>query len=317
MVALAMANSPGESATSVCLLVERPGIDSWIVDGGRFGFRDRGVCPGGPADRFAHDLANSLLGNDPTAATIEFSLIGPTITLNGGPVIAALTGAVDQGQLDDRALPTERTFRWQPGQTLRLSGMSQGARSYLAVGGGIQSPVLLGSRQGLVPLAAHQKLPLSPRPCPLRRPSETVWHIDHRPIRVLPGPESDDFDFGEFCRSSWHCSSLVNRMGCRLEGNPLERKHTRELLSEPVLPGVIQINHAGLPMILGVQCQTIGGYPRIACVIRADLDRIGQLRPGTPVTFERVDQLQAQRAWQEKKDAELTWLHRLRASPTS
>ncbi len=293
-----------------CLRVDRPGIDTWIVDHGRLGYRDRGVTPGGPADSLAHDLANALLGNQASAATIEFSLIGPLLTLEGGPIFCALTGAIDQAYLEERVLEPERSFRWLPGQTLRLGGMARGARGYLAIAGGIHTPLLLGSRQGQCPLAANQTLPVLAQNAPLRRAAQPIWKLPAGPIRVTAGPEFREFEDRAFLETPWKCSSLVNRMGCRLEGPPLARNTKKELLSEPVLPGTIQVNHAGLPMILGVQCQTIGGYPRIACVIRADLDKVGQLRPGDPVILERVELRVARTAWREKQSVEKAWRYR-------
>jgi len=294
------------------LTVLKPGMDTWIIDQGRPGFRDRGVSPGGPSDRFAHDLANALLGNSIDSATLEFTFVGPTLLWEGPPLVAVLTGAIDHGFLDDQTIGPERTFAWRPGQVLRTAGMSQGARAYLGVAGGLQSQEILGSRQTLTPLAAMTRIGVGGAKAPLRRLAQPLWqYLDH-PFRILPGPESNEWDWGAFCQTEWTCGASTNRMGTRFEGKPLLRKGGGEMLSEPVLPGVIQINNAGLPMILGPQCQTIGGYSRLGCVIRADLDRVGQLRPGQKVTFRLVAPPEAEQAWNEKTAREGSWLSRLR-----
>ena len=298
--------------------VVRPGMDTWIIDQGRFGFRDRGVGPGGPADRFSFDLANSLLGNDPHLAMIEFSLIGPTLVCGGEPLVAVFSGAVDFGWITsgDNAppieIPTEKTFLWKPGQTLRTGPMAQGARGYLAVAGGINSPRLLGSHSGFRPVQANGIFPCPGGTAPLRRPTERVWQAPCGTLRVLPGPEANQWPPNALFEQTWKVSQEANRMGIRLEGSPLSRLCKQEMLSEPVLPGTIQVNHAGLPMILGVGAQTIGGYPRIGVVIRADQDAMGQLRPGDSVRFLAVNEREAHLAWEIESARRSPWIDRLR-----
>lgn len=300
------------------LEVLRPGMDTWIVDPGRFGFRDRGVGPGGPADSFSFDLAHALLGNDPGLAMIEFSLIGPVLVCGGAPLVAVVTGAVDSCLLSPGEnappveIPPEKTFMWQPGQTLRTGPMSRGARGYLAVAGGIESPLLLGSRLGFRPVQANEMFPCPGGKAPLRQPSERVWQAPLGTLRVLPGPEANQWPANALFDQTWKISQQANRMGIRLEGYPLKRDCDREMLSEPVLPGTIQINNSGLPMILGVGAQTIGGYPRIGMVIRADLDALGQFRPGDSVRFLPVNEREALLAREFESARRSLWIDRLR-----
>jgi len=298
--------------------VLRPGMDTRIIDPGRLGFRDRGVGPGGPADSFSFDLAHALLGNDPKLAMIEFSLIGPTLVCVGEPLVAVFTGAVDFGLITSGdnthpiEIPTEKTFLWKPGQTLRTGPMSRGARGYLAVAGGIESPLLLGSRLGFRPVQANEMFPCTGGKAPLRQPSERVWQAPLGTLRVLPGPETNQWPSNVLFDQTWKISQQANRMGIRLEGDPLKRDCDREMLSEPVLPGTIQINNSGLPMILGVGAQTIGGYPRIGMVIRADQDAMGQLRPGDLVRFLPVNEQEAHLAREFESARRSLWIDRLR-----
>ncbi len=311
----AMTSDFSEDSRGVSAQIEvvRAGMDSWIVDPGRPGFRDRGVGPGGPADQFSFDLAHGLLNNAPDQAMIEFSLIGPTLTCRGGPLVAVLTGAVEGGSVEGQQIPSEKTFLWQPGQSLRTGSMNRGARGYLAVAGGFAHQPILGSRSGFRSLQTGDLLTGSSLQAPLRRLGERVWQPPLGVLRVLPGPEVDNFDAKNLFDQTWTISHQANRMGIRLEGNPFVRADNREMLSEPVLTGTIQINHAGLPMILGVAAQTIGGYPRIGMVIRADLDDLGQLRPGDTLRFARVDFEEALAALKAKKALRNQLLHRLRA----
>jgi antagonist of KipI len=129
---------------------------------------------------------------------------------------------------------------------------------------------------------------------------------------VLDGPQGEWFD-DRFFQQEYAVSPAGNRMGLRFVGEPLTRR-SGELASEAVAPGAIQITNDGLPVILGVDGQTIGGYPKIAHVIRADLDRLAQLRPGDRIRFIRVNADDAERLARERADSLRSWLARLRAA---
>jgi allophanate hydrolase subunit 2 len=129
-------------------------------------------------------------------------------------------------------------------------------------------------------------------------------------LRALDGPQADWFPDGRFFGSTYTVTPASNRMGLRLAGEPLTRK-PGELVSEPVAPGAVQVTNDGLPVVLGVDGQTIGGYPKVAHVIRADLDRLAQLRPGTAVRFERVTSDAAEAAARERAGWLREWLTRL------
>ena len=132
-------------------------------------------------------------------------------------------------------------------------------------------------------------------------------------LRVLDGPQRDWFAGGGFFAQEYEVSAASNRMGVRLKGAPLARR-PGELVSEAVAPGAVQVTNDGLPVVLGVDGQTIGGYPKIAHVIRADLDRLAQLRPGDRVRFARVTPEEAAAAAGERAAGVKKWLARLRAA---
>ena len=159
--------------------------------------------------------------------------------------------------------------------------------------------MILGSPSALAPIRRDDLLPcatsaLKPRSgnAPAQRNS-TV-------IRVLPGPQANWFVDRQFYEQIYTVAGASDRMGVRLHGTPLSRP-SRELVSEAVAPGAVQITNDGLPVILGVDGQTIGGYPKIAHVIRADLDLVGQLRPGSTIRFEEVTMEQAELTYRDQR----------------
>jgi allophanate hydrolase subunit 2 len=131
------------------------------------------------------------------------------------------------------------------------------------------------------------------------------------PLRALDGPQRDWFADGRFFAQTYEVSVASNRMGLRLKGDPLARR-PGELVSEAVAPGAVQVANDGLPIVLGVDGQTIGGYPKVAHVVRADLDLLAQLRPGDRVRFVRVSLEQAEAAARERTAFLRQWLTRLR-----
>ena len=297
------------------LTVLDPGLYSLIVDLGRPSTRALGVPVGGAADRAALALGNALVGNPPAAAALELALRGPTVRADrrtacvvfGAPFALAVAG---------RPLPTGTTFTLNPGDELRVGGTPAGARGYLCVAGGFDAPLILGSRSGLEPVMAGDVLPCGESATAARSLSAVaaadLLGPDDPALRVLPGPQRDWFPDDAFFRQSFTVTPASNRMGLRLSGEPLA-KRAGELVSEPVAPGAVQVTHDGLPVVLGVDGQTIGGYPKVAHVIRADLDRLAQLRPGDAVRFREVTPDEADAAARDRAAKLAAWLARLRA----
>ncbi|WP_027712721.1 5-oxoprolinase subunit PxpC [Dickeya chrysanthemi] len=295
------------------LKIIRAGLQTTVQDLGRPGWRRLGISQCGALDSPALKLANLLVGNDENAAALEITL-GQLVVTFTTPCWIALSGADCHAALDGKTLWTGWCFAVQRGQTLRLRSPRNGMRSYLAVSGGIAVPDVLGSRStdltagigGLAgrPLAEGDELPLGvPRRLPSRSVGVKQLLFSNR-IRVLPGPEYQEFSEearDDFWRTGWHLSPQSNRMGYRLLGPALKREKQREMMSHGLLPGVIQVPHNGKPIVLMADAQTTGGYPRIGCVIDADLYNMAQLRLGEPVHFVRCSLDEAQRAWQEQQ----------------
>lgn len=278
------------------LTLIRAGLSSSLQDAGRPGWRQYGISLGGALDRPAMHTANLLVGNAPDSAVVEITL-GQFCVEFGRDGWFALTGAGCHARLDGREVWTGWRTVVRKGQRLTLGLPSRGMRSYLAVDGGFALEPVLGSSSTDLQagfggfsgrrLADGDRLPLQParrfkRPVGVR---QLLWG---NRVRALPGPEYQEFSEESqhaFWRSAWRLDPQSNRMGYRLQGNRLERENSRDLLSHGLVPGVVQVPPAGQPFVLLGDAQTTGGYPRIACVIEADLYHLAQLRLGEPLHF--------------------------------
>jgi biotin-dependent carboxylase-like uncharacterized protein len=287
------------------------GTFTLVVDGGRPRTRSLGVPVGGAADPFALAISNALVGNPPDAAALEISLSGPTLR-SDAPVACVLYGAPFEMSSDRQPLIAGATFTLHSGETLHIGGAPRGMRGYFSVQGGIDAPLILGSRTSLAPLKAGERLAC--RSATIRgRSIDREWPPTDC-LRILPGGQSSWFPPGALeQRGEFVVSPSSNRMGLRLQGEPLPVP-AREMVSEPVCPGTVQATRDGQCIILGVDGQTIGGYPRIAHVIRADLDRLGQLRPGDRLSFLTVTPEQAEELNRGRSVELRQWLTRLEVS---
>ena len=285
--------------TRSALCVVKPGLLTTVQDLGRFGYQASGVPVAGPMDTFSHRLANALVGNPPDAAALEITLIGPELEPETDITIA-VTGAEFEVWCEGRLVPMGTASVVNAGQRLRFGKRRQGARAYLAVAGGFETPLVLGSRAthlvsrmgGLEgrALAAGDRLPVTGAAPGAARKSVGLMlpSAGRARVRVMAGPQADWFGpdaMRTLTSVSFRVSPRSNRMGYRLEGPPLPRMHSGELISEPVGMGAIQVPGAGEPILLMADRQTTGGYPRIAHVITADLPLAGQLAPGDFIEF--------------------------------
>jgi antagonist of KipI len=290
------------------LKVRAPGLLTTVQDLGREGFGAIGVSPSGAADAVALRIGNRLVGNEESAAALEMTLLGGTFGFPDGAVIA-LAGSDFGATLDDAPLTPWTSAPVKPGQTLALGATKSGARCYLCVQGGIEVKRFLGSasthllsglggmqgralrKDDVLNIAApkdafrtFRKRSVSARALEKLKPRSS--------LRVTDGPQSDWFTEAakqRFCGGAYRVAEESNRMGIRLEGAALTGTETGEMISEGVSLGAVQITAGGLPIILFVEQQTTGGYPKIANVISADLHSLGQLRPRDEARFERVE----------------------------
>jgi biotin-dependent carboxylase-like uncharacterized protein len=301
------------------------GLATTIQDRGRPDWAHLGVPPSGASDPWSLAVANLLAGNDPAAAAIEMTLIGPTLIARRSTVVG-LAGA-DLGGRAGRGAGTEGRRRLAPGRSHRIEegetvtfpgdGPDRRARAYLALPGGIDVPEVLGSRSTCLaagfggvdgrPLRAGDVLTALDRTedggvgervwpdDPLREP--TMGEVV---LRILPGPAPG---VQELAACRWRVGREADRVGLRLDGPSLPDGIAGEVVSHGLTWGAIQVPPDGRPIVLGADHQTTGGYPVVAIVISADRPVIGQLRPGTEVIFRPVNQTEALAALREQEAA--------------
>jgi antagonist of KipI len=288
--------------------VRAPGLLTTVQDLGREGFGPMGVSPSGAADAVALRVGNRLAGNAEGAPALEMTLLGGTFFFREAAV-AALTGSDFAPALDDRRVETWNSVEILAGQTLQLGPTRAGARCYLCVRGGIDVKLFLGSasthllsglggfegralRKGDVlkvgraieGFRTFRKRNLA------RRALEKL--APRKVLRVTAGPQNDWFSKEAqklFYARTYRVTEESNRMGLRLEGATIASALGGEMISEGVSLGAVQITASGLPIILFVEQQTTGGYPKIANVISADISSLGQLRPRDEIRFELVE----------------------------
>lgn len=287
------------------LTVLAPGLQTLTVNAGRTGLRSVGLPVGGAADRHSFRLAQALVGNHPDQTALEINFAGPTLRSEGRTNFV-IVGAPFAVEIVGRGpVAMGESVAINDGEVLRISGSPFGARAYLAVPGGFGEQTK--------PLVINETLPTSGR-SHSRRSIINEFRISQEPIRVMTGPQFDWFlRPQQFVGMSFQVAPASDRMGLRLRGNERLERKPGELVSEPVAPGAVQVTNDGHPVILGVDGQTIGGYPKIAHVIRADLDRIGQLRPGDTVRFCFVTPKEAEEANREAERLTAEWELRIAA----
>ena len=272
-----------------------------VQDAGRFGFRRFGVSTAGAMDRNSLALANALVGNPWDAAAIELSLAGASFLVCNASALVAICGPGSVLAISGRMVPDCTSALAEAGDTITVGPPRDGVYSYMAVAGEIDANAVLGSRSfhsrtgiGGSALAPGDRLECRTldRP-PMCFPGSVK--SDTLPVRVVPGPQCEAFGdvWPRFLSSPYRISPRSDRMGLRLEGPGLRSSQGHDILSEGVVTGSIQVPGDLMPIVLGRDCQTTGGYPKIATVISADFDRLAQMQPGREVWFEGVSEQEA------------------------
>ncbi len=285
--------------------VQAPGLLTTVQDLGRAGFGPMGVSPSGAADHVSLRIGNRLVGNTEGAAALEMTLLGGSFLFPQGAV-SALTGSDFGATLDGVRVDQCKSIEIGPGQTLSFGPTRSGARCYLCIRGGIAVQLFLGSASTHVlsglggldgrPLRKGDVLNIGPDGGSFRHAAISTQALERlaprKILRVTPGPQSDWFPEPSqrmFYASTYRVSEESNRMGLRLQGDAIPtRSGGGEMTTEGVSLGAIQIPEGGQPIVLFVEQQTTGGYPKIANVISADLASVGQLRPRDEIRFEKV-----------------------------
>ena len=297
------------------LKVRQSGLLTTVQDLGRPGYQQYGVVVGGALDGFAARAVNLCVGNDENAALLEMAQTGPDLLFDRD-VLVAWGGADFAARVNDEPLPRDRAVRIAAGEVVGFGLARSGLRAWLAIAGGIDVPLVMGSRstyrragigghqgrpllagdglklfeaspwarQQLAALAAGKKRAVAwtVRPETMGKPAKPGT------VRALRGPECDWFTKESqqaFFSAEWWATKEADRMGVRLQGPELTLARPREMISSSVNAGVVQVPSAGQPIVLLPSRQSVGGYPRLAAVVTADLGRIAQMRPGDTVRF--------------------------------
>jgi len=308
------------------LRVLAPGALSTVQDAGRRDVARFGVSPSGWCDWYSATAANMLVGNS-DAAVIETTLTGAQFKVHGAARIA-VTGADATLMIDGVNALRWRSHDVADGAVIEIGNSDRGARSYLAIDGGIQVPLVLGSaatdtgagfggHQGR-PLREGDSLPLhDPRAlpsAPVAAAAANLPTLEYAPasipawgaeviLRILPGPHRTALSeraWEAFLGQAYGISSRSTRQGIQLEGDALPLERTTDIISAGAFAGCVQITNAGTPVVLLAEHQTTGGYATVACIIAADTPLAGQARPGDRIRFVVVSPVDGARARTER-----------------
>jgi biotin-dependent carboxylase-like uncharacterized protein len=294
-----------------------PGLATTVQDAGRQGYYHLGMPPSGAMDKFAHEVANALVGNDPSAAALEMTYLGPELKFHEDVTIA-VAGAEIGPTLDGESIEMNRSYEVESGQTLSLDATTDGVRSYLAVSGGVDVPLFMGSRSTYTligiggfegrTLEAGDELPIGEAPNPIsdRSVDESLLpeYGNEGPIRVVMGLcdyRLADEGKAEFLGTTWTVSDEADRIGYRLEGpddfdlRPLFVEREQPFGAGTDITNVVDVGYpvgsiqmAGQPIVLMRDAVTGGGYATVGTVISVDRNRLAQRRTHRSVEFESV-----------------------------
>jgi antagonist of KipI len=307
--------------------VLKGGLLTTVQDLGRLGYQQYGIVVGGALDGFAARVVNLAVGNADNDAVLEMAQTGPDLQFTEDSLIA-WTGGDFEATIGGQPLPRDRAVRVAAGEIISFGVARSGLRAWLAVAGGIDVPLVMGSRTTYrrAGLGGHKGRPLASdddlKTFPASERAKavlaalagsgkraTAWTVRPetmgRPaaagvVRAMPGPEWDwftDHAQRDFFAGHWEATREADRMGVRLQGPALSLVKPREMISSAVNAGVVQVPAVGQPIVLLPSRQSVGGYPRLASVAAVDLGRFTQLRPGAKVRFEKISVAVAQDLW--------------------
>lgn len=291
------------------LRVAAAGPSSTVQDCGRVGYQRYGVSVAGAADPLLHAVANALVGNPSSDGAVEFTMLGDTLIVEGGPVRLAVAGDAALF-VDDQPVPSWTSLRLRDGETLRVGALREGTRGYWAVEGGFALDPVLGSvathsrsRMGGLhgtALKAGDRIPLRLDAAADRGEATldpSLLPVRGEAIRVVLGPQDDAFTpagIAAFLDGDYSVSHEADRMGYRLTGPVIEHARGFNITSDGIPLGAVQVPGTGQPIVLLADRQTTGGYPKIACVIGPDVAALAQKKPGDRLRFRAVSVAEAQ-----------------------
>jgi antagonist of KipI len=284
--------------------IHRSGLFTTIQDLGRYGHQRFGVSVSGAMDRNALRIGNRIVGNPDGAAALEITLQDPDVEFTGDALIA-ITGADLSPSLNGDSIPMWSAVLVRRGERVRFGPRRQGCRSYLCVSGGLDVPAVLGSRStdvragigglGGRRLGKGDEIYFGTPVRETARPLGWEFPVDARPeysvapvLRLIPGPQTECFSpdaMDTLFTNAYVVAPDSDRMGFRLDGAPVAHRGSMEWISDATAAGTIQVPADRRPILLMADCQTTGGYPKIASVISVDMGQAGQLAPGDRVRF--------------------------------
>lgn len=285
--------------------VIKPGVYTTIQDLGRYGFQKSGMPVAGAMDAFSLKVANMLVGNGDNEACFEITLLGPELRFDSDSHIA-VTGADLSPMINGKDIYMWSKVKVSKGDILSFGKIKSGCRSYIAVGGGIDVPAVMGSKSTYVrgKIGGYEGrllkegdeirtgIPNAKGPEVIKLPAELIPVYENGiTARVVLGPQDDFFTkegMNTFLSSEYRVTNEVDRMGYRLEGPKITHKDGADIVSDGITMGSIQVPGHGSPIVMMADRQTTGGYTKIATVITPDIDCIGQLKPGDKVRFKFV-----------------------------
>ena len=291
-----------------------------VQDLGRYGYQQYGVPAAGAMDRFSAIVGNRLVGNSDQAAMLELTLKGPELQFERDTVIA-ITGADLSPTINGSTVPLWQSILVPYGSRLSFGKQRTGSRAYLAIAGGIDVPLVLGSRSThcASETGGFQGRPLKPgdilsggssgksvdRLIGKRLPDRLLPRYEQSiPLRIVPGPQQDFFlkqSLAALTEATYTVSPQSDRMGYRLSGPNIIHKGSMPFISDGTAMGALQVPSDGQPILLMADRQTTGGYPKIAVVISADLPFAAQLAPGDSITFALCTVAEAQTALRKQR----------------
>lgn len=295
------------------ITVLNPGLLTTVQDMGRVGYQQFGVSVSGVMDPRATSIANILVGNEEGEAVLECTMLGPQLRFDMANCIA-ITGGDLGPTLDGKPIPNYAAVSVQAGQVLRFTGPKTGCRCFIAFAGGLDIPVIMGSRSTYLKAkigGLNGRKLQKDDVIAFRYPKSQLKNLNDRSLspefvprpvyslRVVMGPQDDAFTLEgieTFLSEIYTVTPEFDRMGCRLDGPVITHKNGGDIISDGIAFGAIQVPSAGKPILMLADRQTTGGYTKIANVITADFRLLGQLKGGDKVRFEKVSIAHAQDA---------------------
>ena len=295
------------------------GFLTTVQDMGRYGSQETGMAVSGVMDTRAAALADLLVGNDENEAVLEVTMMGPTMEFTEDELIA-VTGGDLGAKVDGNPLPRYEAVLIKAGQTVSFGGMYGGSRAYVAFAGGLDVPVVMGSRSTNLKakiggiegrkLGAGDEIGFRspktwlPNMAARKLPLPALSSREHT-LRVVMGPQDDCFTeegISTFLESAYTISNEYDRMGCRMEGPVIAHKNGGDIITDGISFGAVQVPSHGNPIVMMADHQTTGGYTKIACVISVDLPELAQCMPGHTVRFKKIGIEEAQELYCPGRD---------------